>query len=142
MASYHDDKLIAAVKAVVPRSNYVNVNYGGCGSGAVGRLIYYRDTVAFHDEHEEAIWDLVNEEMESYGETDNIVGFIACLNGAENVGSMDQFKNLLTWFAVETLVRRFTDELENDGISLDNCTEENDDLSLEDLKASLNSEEE
>ena len=38
----------------------------GC-SGGVSGLIYYRETRAFHDEHEEEIWDLVAEYAENEG---------------------------------------------------------------------------
>lgn len=71
----------------------------GCGSGCAGELIYYTDTVAFHDEYENDIWDKLYKESETQGM--NILEMISCFNGAKDVGSMTQLKNLLTWYAVE-----------------------------------------
>lgn len=71
----------------------------GCISGVSG-LTYYTETVAFHDEHEEEIWDLLEEDRESQGYK-TILELIATFGGARDVGSMDQFKNLLCWYAVE-----------------------------------------
>jgi len=70
----------------------------GCVNGTVSELIYYSDTSAFHDAHEEEIWEMVYESAEGQGLT--ILEFLATLRGGL-VGSMYQLKNLLAWFAVE-----------------------------------------
>ena len=70
----------------------------GCVNGTVSELIYYADTSAFHDAHEDEIWTMVWESAEDQGLT--ILEFLATLRGGL-VGSMYQLKNLLTWFAVE-----------------------------------------
>ena len=70
----------------------------GCVNGTVNELIYYSDTSAFHDAHEEEIWDMVGESAEGQGLT--VLEFLATLRGGL-VGSMYQLKNLLAWFAVE-----------------------------------------
>ena len=70
----------------------------GCVNGTVNELIYYSDTSAFHDAHEEEIWQMVYESAEEHGQT--VLEFLATLNGGL-VGSMYQLKNLLAWFAVE-----------------------------------------
>jgi hypothetical protein len=44
--------LEAAVKALVSPDMYADVLRGGCVSGVVGGLIYYRDTCDFYDAHE------------------------------------------------------------------------------------------
>ena len=68
----------------------------GC-SGGVSGLIYYRETRAFHEEHEEEIWDLVAEYAENEGcKLMELVGRIA-----KNAGSIAQLKNDLVWWAVE-----------------------------------------
>ena len=68
----------------------------GC-SGGVSGLIYYRETRAFHDEHEEEIWDLAAEYAENEGcKLMELVGRIA-----KNAGSMSQVKNDLVWWTVE-----------------------------------------
>ncbi len=71
----------------------------GCATGCAGTLIYYNHTTAFHDIHEQEIWDLVFESAENEGITS--LEFIASLQGQQHVGSMEQLKNLLVWFAVE-----------------------------------------
>ena len=70
----------------------------GCVNGTVNELIYYSDTSAFHDAHEEEIWEMVYESAEGQGLT--VLEFLATLRGGL-VGSMYQLKNLLAWFAVE-----------------------------------------
>ena len=70
----------------------------GCVNGTVNELIYYADTSAFHDAHEDEIWTMVWESAEGQGLT--VLEFLATLNGGL-VGSMYQLKNLLAWFAVE-----------------------------------------
>ena len=82
----------------------------GCVSGIVGRLVYYKDTVAFYEQYESDIWDLLENTRQSLGDK-TILQTIAGLNGAENVGSGDQFKNLLAWFAYEETIHVIADEL-------------------------------
>jgi hypothetical protein len=76
-----------------------DLNYSGCQSGMVGSLIYYSDTVKFYDTYEEEIWGLLSEEADNQGV--NIFEYLSNLNGADSVGSNDQFKNLLAWWAFE-----------------------------------------
>mgnify|MGYP003138798647 CR=1 FL=1 len=77
----------------------------GC-SGGVSGIIYYRETTAFHDEHEEEIWDLVVEYAENEGcKLMELVGRIA-----KNAGSMTQLKNDLVWWAVEVRAQELTDD--------------------------------
>ena len=71
----------------------------GCVSGMVGNLVYYHDTVKFHDHFEEEIWTYIYDNLQS----ENILQFLADLNGAEHVASMTQFKNLLSWYAFEAI---------------------------------------
>ena len=83
----------------------------GCVNGTVNELIYYSDTSAFHDAHEEEIWQMVYESAEGHGQT--VLEFLATLNGGL-VGSMYQLKNLLAWFAVEeTCYHMVEDERED-----------------------------
>ena len=81
----------------------------GCVSGMVSGLIYYNETGKFHDEFEDEIWDLADEMSKEMGNK-NILEFIGGLNGAEDIGSMDQLKNLLAWFAFEETARKLADK--------------------------------
>ena len=84
----------------------------GCVSGCVSSLIYYEDTVLFHDKFEEEIWEMLYDEHEEFG-FKSIPEYIASFNGSKEVGSLMQFKNLLAWYAVENVARQILDEEEN-----------------------------
>ena len=84
-----------------------DLRQSGCSSGMISELIYYLDTVKFHDKFEEEIWNLAFEDAEDQGI--NIMEFISSLNGSDNVGDLDQLKNLLAWFAFEEIAFRLFD---------------------------------
>lgn len=77
-----------------------------------GSLIYYKDTCAFHDEYEIEIWNMLQEDAENMDMT--ICEFIASFNAQKNVGSMDQFKNLLCWYSVERTICDILNDNESD----------------------------
>ena len=77
-------------------------------SGGINGFIYYSETCAFHDEHENEIWNMLDEDASSYGL--NIPQLIADFNGSHDVGSMDQLKNLLCWYAVERTANEIYNE--------------------------------
>jgi hypothetical protein len=83
----------------------INNNGMACGFGG---LIYYKDTCAFHDEYEDEIWQLLWDEHKELG-VPHVLSLVASFNGAKNVGSMEQFKNLLCWYAVEHVCRYLLD---------------------------------
>jgi len=83
----------------------------GCVNGCVSSLIYYEDTVKFHDKFEEEIWEMLYDEHEDFG-FKSITEYIASFNGSKEVCSIDQFKNLLAWYAVENVARQILDEKE------------------------------
>lgn len=84
----------------------------GCASGCVPSLIYYTDTVAFHDKFADEIWDLLTEQAEDQGVTE--LELIASFNGQKDVSSMTQLKNLLAWFAVEAVAYELINEIEGE----------------------------
>jgi|TARA_R100000656_G_C3889809_1_gene116325 hypothetical protein len=71
--------------------------------GGVGGFTYYNETVQFHDEHEEEIWNMLDETANEQDLT--ILNLISSFNNS-HVGSITQLKNLLTWFAVEETARK------------------------------------
>jgi len=87
---------------------FKDLSYGGCSSGMIGDLIYYKDTSDFFDNYEDEIEDLITLNMDRFGiETRPL--FINSLNGsAENIA---QEKNLLSWFAFEEVARDLSEEL-------------------------------
>ncbi|MFA6080737.1 MAG: hypothetical protein WC753_04675 [Candidatus Gracilibacteria bacterium] len=89
----------------------VNINQHGMVAGFAG-LTYYSETCAFYDTHKDEIWDMLNEDADDQGVT--IMELIASFNGQKNVGSHDQFKNLLTWYAVERVCNEIISDKENE----------------------------
>lgn len=88
-----------------------NVCEHGGVSGSIPSLIYYKDTNAFYDEYEEEIEELVYELQENGGYK-NRLEFLGSLNGAENVCSIEQEKNLLAWLSYEETARIILERLE------------------------------
>jgi len=74
----------------------------GC-EGGVGGLIYYKETEAFHDQHQEEIWQLVNEFAEDSGQS--TLKYLSNVLG-DKVTSVTTLKNYLCWFAVEVVASR------------------------------------
>jgi hypothetical protein len=72
---------------------------GGCASGLIGDLVYYEDTTKFYNNFETEIWEVLFKCADK--EYTNPMKFIASLSESENVGNMEQLKNLLVWFAFE-----------------------------------------
>ncbi len=83
----------------------------GCATGIACDLIYYSDTVEFHDKHEEEIWNLLHDDASDQDIT--IMELIAQFNGQQHVSNMYEFKNLLAWYAVETVANQIINENED-----------------------------
>ncbi len=77
-----------------------DVTQHGCVSGVVPHLVYYYDTIAFYNQHEELIWKMLGAAQEEGG-LQHPLELIASFNGANNVSSGAQFKNLLARWAYE-----------------------------------------
>jgi len=100
-------------------TDYVKANHSedladiarhGCSSGFSG-LAYYTETVALFDKYRDDIFEILGEMADSMGQT--ILELVASFNGAEDVGSFEQFANLCVWAAVEEIARQETDKTEN-----------------------------
>jgi len=68
----------------------------GCQGGVPG-LIYYNETVKFHDDHEEEIWQL----LEDYADEEGLKLVDKLAQVCKDAGSLQQLKNELVWWAVE-----------------------------------------
>jgi len=99
---------------------------GGCASGMVGGLVYYKDTCKFYNDHKEDIWNLVNDRAEEMGSA-NPFEFLAGLNHGGNLGSVDQVENFLAWFAFEEAARNIESRLNADECDEDEEDEEDED---------------
>ena len=76
----------------------------GCSGGVVGELIYYADSCAFYEKYKNEIWERLWDSWSDLG-GDSVLHFIATFNGADDVGSDDQFRNLLAWWSCEDVCR-------------------------------------
>ena len=84
----------------------------GCSDGLIPSLIYNVDTVKFYEEHEKEIWDQLYQDAQDHGVS--IMKFLSHFNGARDVGSMTQLKNLLAWWACEQAAHRILAEREEE----------------------------
>jgi hypothetical protein len=79
----------------------------GC-SGGIGGFIYYAETVKFHDEHEDEIWEMLWADANEEGLS--VMELIESFGGSKYVGSMAQLKKLLCWYAVECVAGEIVEE--------------------------------
>ena len=88
-----------------------DISKHGCSGGVCG-IIYYNETVKFHDEHEEEIWDLLHEYAEEEGL--KLVDKIAQIfkQVKTDAGSLTQLKNQLVWWAVEVRAHEICNDRE------------------------------
>ena len=84
----------------------------GCAGGVVGELIYYADTCAFYEKYKNEIWERLWDSHQDFG-FDSTLHYIASFNGAADVGSDEQFSNLLAWWACEDVCREVIAEKED-----------------------------
>jgi hypothetical protein len=85
----------------------------GCVSGVVSELIYYSDTVKFYDAFEDEIWNRLDAAATNMGSSD-IISFMGIYLDTKHIGSLTQFKNDLTWWAVEDAANDMEIEVENE----------------------------
>ena len=84
-----------------------DISKHGC-SGGFGGLIYYKETVRFHDEHEEEIWALLHE----YAQQEGVKIGDKIAQVSNDAGSLTQLKNALVWWAVEVRAHEVCNERE------------------------------
>jgi hypothetical protein len=85
-----------------------DLNYGGCQSGIVSHLIYYRDTVKFFQTHRREISELLAEMVESTGQQPAEL-FGDKWEKSDPLGQEDFNRNLLAWFGFEETARKLAD---------------------------------
>jgi hypothetical protein len=84
----------------------LNVSKHGCISGIVSELIYYNDTINFHDEYEDEIDELVNNAVDSSGFSFSEIA------SSIDVWDIQQLKNWKSWFAYEEVVNQILNYLD------------------------------
>ena len=83
--------------------------YGGCASGLVGHLIYYKDTLAFYKKYKGEIAALLQRELAETGCT--ITELLPDWDTSDPLGLDTHNQNLLAWFGFETAARDLADRL-------------------------------
>lgn len=84
--------------------------YGGCQSGMVGHLIYYKDTLTFYRKFRKDIETLVTELVDN-----GVIESPADLRGwdkSDPFAHETNNQNLLAWFGFEEAARRLCDRAE------------------------------
>ena len=79
----------------------------GC-AGGIGGLIYYNETTAFYDDHEDEVWQELSDAADAAG----ILNGLMLYNICKDPSSLRTLKNDLVWFAVEVCAQRLMAELE------------------------------
>lgn len=86
----------------------------GCGSGMIGDLIYYRDTVAFYERHQEEIDQMVDEMSKETGQQpiDMFNQHMIDRDDPLFRGDINKniLKDILAWFAFEEVARNLAIE--------------------------------
>ena len=81
----------------------------GCASG-IGGLVYYRETSAFYDDHENEIWAMVSDAADAAGIANGLMLYNIC----NNPDSLEILKNDLVWWSVEVAAQDLLENLEED----------------------------
>ena len=84
-----------------------DIAHNGCQGGVPG-IIYYNETVAFYAQHEEEIF----EQLEDYAEQEGMKLGEKVQQVARDAGSLRQLKNNLVWWAVEVRAQQLLDQRE------------------------------
>jgi hypothetical protein len=71
-------------------------------------ITYTADTVAIFDKFGHEIWDMAVEDASDMGHK-NVAEMIAGFSRADMLEGLDQFKNLMVWYACEKIAREISD---------------------------------
>ncbi len=71
-------------------------------------ITYTTDTVHIFDHFAHEIWDMAVEDAEDQG-CKNVAEMIAGFGRADMLSGLDQFKNLMVWYACEKVAREMED---------------------------------
>ena len=85
--------------------------YGGCQSGYVSHLIYYKDTLKFFATHRREISQLLKDALENVGGSPKDL-FGEKWDDSDPLAQETQNRNLLAWFGFEETARILADRNE------------------------------
>lgn len=101
---FKEDSIKEWILNNLEESQVAEVVLNGCQSGVVGELIYYADSCAFYEKYKEEIWQRLWDSWSDWG-GESPLHLISTFNGADAVGSDEQFRNLMAWWACEDVCR-------------------------------------
>ena len=101
---FKQDSILDWLLETQDKSTIKDVVQHGCAGGVSSELIYYADTSAFYDKYKDEIWRRLGDMADDLG-CDSILHLIVTFNGAKEVGSELQRRNLLAWGAAEDVCR-------------------------------------
>ena len=101
---FKQDSILDWLLETQHKSTIEDVTRHGCSGGTISELIYYADTSAFYEKYKEEIWRRLSDMADDLG-CDSILHLIVTFNGAKEVGSELQLRNLLAWWAAEDVCR-------------------------------------
>ena len=101
---FKQDSILDWLLETQDKSTIEDVTRHGCSGGTISELIYYADTSAFYEKYKEEIWRRLSDMADDLG-CDSILHLIVTFNGAKEVGSELQLRNLLAWWAAEEVCR-------------------------------------
>ena len=104
VVKFKQDSILDWLLHTQDRSTIEDVTRHGCAGGTISELIYYADTEAFYEKYKEEIWQRLSDMADDLGEP-SILHLIVTFNGAKEVGSDLQLRNLLAWWAAEEVCR-------------------------------------
>jgi hypothetical protein len=76
-------------------------------------ITYTRDTVEVFDQYGDEIWEMAVNMADDMGNK-NVAEMISGFGRSDMLCSLDQFKNLMVWFACEEAARNFEDTNEDE----------------------------
>jgi hypothetical protein len=88
---------------------YKDLQYGGCASGTISGMIYYRETLPFFQKHKADINALLVEQLAESGQSIDTL-FFEKWDSEDPLALDTTNQNLLAWFGFEEAARRMFDE--------------------------------
>jgi hypothetical protein len=80
------------------------VDYGM--EGGFSEATYTCECVELFDKYDKKIWKLAVEKAQEYG-YENVIEYVLTFRRKDMLDDINQFKNLMVWFACETLAQEY-----------------------------------
>ena len=91
------------------RQTFKDLEVGGADAGWPG-FCYTSECVEFYDANEDDIWEALREDADDFGHA-SAIELVATFHRGDMLSDPDTFKNLLAWYALESVARWVEDAL-------------------------------